>query len=353
MFCSSCGKKITENSKFCKYCGASQTGTGLEEVGKTNEKDYKTVWTCDYCKEEFKTKEASDGHELECIQNPKNKKIFHNINPKRAWEYLWLTTMLVFFINIFIWIKYEDYNIELFNGEFLKKLFFSNIGLGVFSFLAVIVSSNKPKNNKVSKFVEYSIIICFFYLLINSLVFAVEGNTAKNDEGYRNKYYAGTTSTPMPTVEVKVTPTVTPKKTVKVNNNQNTNTKTNTNQGSQIDCTGPDGVVFKTTQVECEKFNSAWGYKKPTPTLNPYEWIKCPISANCGGGNKEMTREECKRMICCETTAKGWFLTSKDDCNRAQESENTKYWIETCKTIFKDENGICNSECWKCVDDNT
>ena len=162
MFCSSCGKKITENSKFCKYCGASQTGTGLEEVGKTNEKDYKTVWTCDYCGKEFKIKADSDSHELSCIQNPKNKKFLHNISPKKAWEYLWLTTILIFIINIFFLIKYEEFNIELFNGKFISTMFFSNIGLGIISFLAVIVTSNKPKNNKVSKFVEYSIIICFF-----------------------------------------------------------------------------------------------------------------------------------------------------------------------------------------------
>ncbi len=350
MYCSSCGKKITENSKFCKYCGASQTETEGKEEKKTNKEYYETVWTCDFCKEEFKSKEESDSHELKCIQNPKNKKFLQNINPKRAWEYLWLTTVVVFFINMFIWIKYEEFNIELLNGEFLKTLFISNIGLGIISFLALIVSSNKPKNNRVSMFVKNSLIICFFYLLINSLVFAVEGNSAKNDESYRNKYYSGTTPTPVPTIEVKITSTVTPKKTVKTNNTQNTNTKTNTNQGNQIDCTGPDGVVFKTTQVECEKFNSAWGYKKPTPTLNPREWIKCPISANCGGGNKEMTREECRRMICCETNS-GWILTSDDVCNSTQHKESYNDWMEFCKKLYKDESGICNSDCWKCISD--
>ena len=47
MFCSSCGKKITENSKFCKYCGASQT-----ETGSKNE----YIWVCDYCGKNLKQK---------------------------------------------------------------------------------------------------------------------------------------------------------------------------------------------------------------------------------------------------------------------------------------------------------
>lgn len=39
MFCSSCGKKITENSKFCKYCGASQVEIGGTEENKSNKEE--------------------------------------------------------------------------------------------------------------------------------------------------------------------------------------------------------------------------------------------------------------------------------------------------------------------------
>lgn len=37
------------------------------------------------------------------------------------------------------------------------------------------------------------------------------------------------------------------------------------NKPSQIDCVGPDGVHFKTTQVECDNFNNAWNKPQPTP----------------------------------------------------------------------------------------
>lgn len=289
MYCLSCGKKITENSKFCKYCGVSQIEIDDKEKKNSMKDDYETVWSCDFCKKEFKSIEESDSHELECIQNPKNKKFLQNISPKKAWQYLWVTTMFIFLINILIYAKYSnEANVDLLNGKFINTLFFFNIGLGIISFLAVIISSNKPKNNRVSMFVKNSLIICFFYLLINSLVFAVEGNTAKNNESYRNKYYIGTTPTPVPTIEVKITPTVTPKKTVNTNNTQKTNT--NTNQGSQIDCIGPDGVQFKTTMEECKRLNETWG--KPVDYM-----VNCNYSDLCanGGGIKYVKKSECDK----------------------------------------------------------
>lgn len=41
-------------------------------------KGYETVWTCDYCGEEFKTKKESDRHELTCKKN-KNREILLRI----------------------------------------------------------------------------------------------------------------------------------------------------------------------------------------------------------------------------------------------------------------------------------
>lgn len=36
---------------------------------------------------------------------------------------------------------------------------------------------------------------------------------------------------------------------------------------SLIDCTGPDGVVFKTTQKECDDFNASWASPTPKPRI--------------------------------------------------------------------------------------
>jgi len=40
-------------------------------------KKYETVWICDFCGQEFKTKNQSDKHELICKQNPILPVIIH------------------------------------------------------------------------------------------------------------------------------------------------------------------------------------------------------------------------------------------------------------------------------------
>ena len=98
MYCSSCGKKITEHSKFCKYCGASQVeieGRGKKKVNKKNDK---YVWSCDFCGKEFETKKESDKHELSCIKNPNKKKF--NLSFGRLFSRAFFTGVLsiIFFL---------------------------------------------------------------------------------------------------------------------------------------------------------------------------------------------------------------------------------------------------------------
>ena len=42
-------------------------------------KEYKSVWTCDFCGKEFKTKKESDKHELSCGKNPQKRNKNKNI----------------------------------------------------------------------------------------------------------------------------------------------------------------------------------------------------------------------------------------------------------------------------------
>lgn len=44
------------------------------------------------------------------------------------------------------------------------------------------------------------------------------------------------------------------------------------NMTPKINCVGPDGVHFQTTQIECNNFNNAWKGIKPQPTTNPNAW---------------------------------------------------------------------------------
>ena len=47
MYCKHCGKEITDDSKFCRYCGTNLVDVGLSEgssnVSQTNETDVETV----------------------------------------------------------------------------------------------------------------------------------------------------------------------------------------------------------------------------------------------------------------------------------------------------------------------
>lgn len=63
------------------------------------------------------------------------------------------------------------------------------------------------------------------------------------------------------------------------NTNQGQNAQTASNQQSasapsqpQIDCTGPDGKHFQTTQAECDSFNAAW-VPSPTSIPNGYSFL--------------------------------------------------------------------------------
>lgn len=69
-----------------------------------------------------------------------------------------------------------------------------------------------------------------------------------------------------------------------------------TNKFPLIDCTGPDKVVFKTTQKKCDEFNAAWGNAAAkTPTSQQTQSI-----TNSGSGTYVSPYVEC-------TTATGTY----------------------------------------------
>lgn len=76
----------------------------------------------------------------------------------------------------------------------------------------------------------------------------------------------------------------------------------------KIDCTGPDGVVFQTTQKECDDFNNAWAKHNPenstqkkvnagsTYTYEAPNYQPCTINYKYGGPvtYNYMTPEQCE-----------------------------------------------------------
>ena len=77
-----------------------------------------------------------------------------------------------------------------------------------------------------------------------------------------------------------------------------------------------DSETVSTTQVLSEQTQSV-----PPQELDPI--VTCNISANCGGGTKQMKQSECSRSTCCEV-GNGWEMyPSKEECTKAQQAGNT------------------------------
>lgn len=74
---------------------------------------------------------------------------------------------------------------------------------------------------------------------------------------HSNKDYEQQTTTPITLIPIPTLPPV----------NQSAIGTSTTTKPHQVDCVGPDGIQFKTTQAECDKLNSAWN--KPIPTTQP------------------------------------------------------------------------------------
>jgi hypothetical protein len=84
-----------------------------------------------------------------------------------------------------------------------------------------------------------------------------------------------------------------------------------------IDCVGPDGRHFSTTQNKCNEFNKSWNVHTPVPTRDPNKITRCMISSNCGGGYKETTINNCESMTCCQIENE-WKLLDGGECKRQQ-----------------------------------
>jgi len=88
-----------------------------------------------------------------------------------------------------------------------------------------------------------------------------------------------------------------------------------------IDCTGPDKVVFKTTQKECDEFNSAWG-NKPTKQDSTSNNSSGNRSSNTYQPSQSGGSEEYKQVTCVTTT--GTYYVLKVTCDQWQAEDAAK-----------------------------
>lgn len=95
----------------------------------------------------------------------------------------------------------------------------------------------------------------------------------------------------------------------------------------KIDCTGPDGVVFKTTQKECDEFNAAWGKKTGGATTYRKNSTPSPSYNVTGGqyiyqgdvyGGYTPTNKDTD--ILCEAGGK-YSYTSPETCDKLKAND--------------------------------
>lgn len=255
-------------------------------------KEYETVWTCDFCGEEFKTKKESDKHQLVCDKNPDSISFPLNRNIKKSWLVLWITTMIVFGITVYINSNLFSQGLNLFEKKWFLNLFFGNIILGIIGFLGMIFSKNKNKK-KVLSVIKYSFVICFYYCLFNIGAVLSVKNTFQEQQ-QKSDYYRYQIPTLIPTQKNNPTPTVKTKKIVQ-----------------------PTQKAVETDPI-----------------------IDCVSSyPNCNGSSIKARRSQCLKIYCCGFSDNTWALyTSEEKCNEARNSmkannpqNNTNYNQEVAK----------------------
>ncbi|MBI5151325.1 MAG: APC family permease [Candidatus Pacebacteria bacterium] len=231
----------------------------------------------------------------------------------RTLYWVWFFSMIMFLTAIFFVRRAPTTSA----GFWIVVLGFIVLG-GLVAYLALMVKVLSSIKTRSGRFFGLATLVTF--LVFFGLLFKYDKIEAKLG------FTPPQVEQPSPQLIASPLPTVTPMPT-----NKPAQKKTSTTTSNQINCTGSDGKVFKTTQEECDNFNKAWGNVAP-PDQN--EIIRCNIHPNCGGGYKEMTRASCEQMTCCAVDFNNTMkFTSKDQCSREQQQNTSKAWSDTCNTM--------------------
>jgi hypothetical protein len=248
---------------------------------------------CKYCKEKL------DSDFIDKKTNSVNKE--KKLTFFKFVYSIWLLSLLLFISQI-IWSSESFTN-------FTEYIILG----GMISFLFMVIDLHKNrKSNKSHKYARITFITLLGFFLTTGTVIGlgISGNKSYTVAPAQENY-----------VRPTIRPTTTPAKQLQKGTQQQ-----QTQQVNKVNCIGPDGKEFQTTQQECDNFNTAWG-NPPTP--DPNEYIKCNISTNCGGGYKEMTRSSCENITCCQIN-NSWELRERSQCSSEQKQQADSEWIQYC-----------------------
>jgi hypothetical protein len=333
MHCSSCGRKISPISRFCKFCGEK-----IDPKNNLVDKDGKIA------------------------------------SPRRFFVISWLVAIAVFIAQIGL-IAFLASNKNYRASDLVSSLVLVNIGLGIIFFLAMLISKDRkyfPKNIPAVYTKVWSLVLTYLLIFIIPVL-------ADTYTYHQKKDSVVPTTLPLPTL---YNPSPTP--TSKVIKKSSGNSTVNPSSGT-VDCIGPDGKTFSTSLSECEKLNTSWGktadyyvncqvpsncgggtrrLKKSECNLstccqsggsyifttNSQNCLtKCLISANCGGGYKEMRKSDCDDMTCCQVN-NTWILRSKSECHSEQNSEAYSSWVTFCQGLYLNkQTGLYDNGYYSCI----
>jgi len=193
------------------------------------------------------------------------------------------------------------------------RLFFTNIGLGIVAFIVMSVfvllrdrGLKKRKRNKPNKLfsVEKNLNGLFIALIMILLVpiISFAGPILEEQKSNGEKQKTGESNSKV----------ISSPSTV----NQ---VKNETNQVIvSVDCIGPDGKQFKTSESECRELNETWGKELDY-------MVNCNVNSNCGGGTTYIKKSECDNSTCCKIGDKWIFYKDKNKCNKDQKSNQPSY----------------------------
>ncbi len=310
-------------------------------------KEYETVWTCDFCGEEFKTKNESDKHELVCDKNPDSVSFPLIRNTKKSWLILWITTMVVFGITVYVNSKLLSLGFNLFNKKWFLNLFFGNIILGIVAFLGTVFSKNKDKK-KVFSVVKYSFILCLIYLICHAGIILSLDTSFKEQE--RKSDYL-TYQEPTPKTELQnvkyngkvISGAVVNKSDKPIFNSKVVLKISKDRTAWEIDETHEFIVPYKIDPNQSINFSENYKTTKkdpwwttliqeshfyngevlPTPTIDPDPIIDCKFTYV---GTKQLKRSVCSNATDCEIEKGKWYLYySVNKCKEDQQ----KYYAGT------------------------
>lgn len=135
-------------------------------------KGYETVWTCDFCGQEFKNKKESDRHELICDKNTKYQKLKNNsifTKIAKISKITWFISMGVFLILAFVLNKIDPEYKNIFSQISLP----TTVIIGICSFLLMVFTSaidfsfvEKKQKNVLIKIIIFILSIIFFPFFI-------------------------------------------------------------------------------------------------------------------------------------------------------------------------------------------